>query len=231
MLKTYYFLISIILFCFSVKANRYEVLSSESTKFKRGGGAEAILQNVKINIDVNVNDLVNTVFELSGKAINIVYTPNEVTDIRPGEGGRWISINSIESGHLMSAYFHPSQRHYARAVGKTDPGRSYGDAGEWAVAVAPRKLKGNKTYYNVVEDSSSMEAGNDNENENENEIGNGNVLEFNEEVSAAEQNDKQEKDSNKTNGSEPVNSGIESLKYFSLHTILLIMALCICTLF
>jgi len=218
MLKTYYFLISIILFCLSIEANAIP------TKFRRGGGAEALLENISINADVNINDLVDTIFEVTGKVIDIVYTPTEVTDISPKEVGRWISINAKESGHLISAYYHPTERHYARAIGKTDPGRSYADAGQWAIAIVPRKWMGNKTYYNIDEDSSSMEAGNGNDTENEN-----NALVFDEDVSAAEQNDKQENAS--TTKNEPANSGIESLKYFSLHNILLIIALSICTLF
>jgi len=218
-MKVFYFLVSIIIFCFSVKANPV------ATKFKRGGGAEALLENVNINADVNINDLVDTIFEVTGKVIDIVYTPTEVTDISPEEGGRWISINAKESGHLISAYYHPTERHYARAIGKTDPGRSYADAGQWAIAIVPRKWMGNKTYYNIAEDSSSMEAGNDNENENDNK----HVLIFDEDASAAEQNDKQENGNATKN--EPVNSGIESIKFFSLHNLLLIMALCICTFF
>ena len=37
-----------------------------------------LLGNINIYVDVNINDLVNTIFEVTGKAINIIYTPTGV---------------------------------------------------------------------------------------------------------------------------------------------------------
>jgi len=242
MLKTYYILTFIILLCFGVKANEYEIKNSKFNKFKRGAAAAALLQSVKVDATVDVNSLVDTVIDESKNAIKIVFTPTEVTDITPEKGGRWISINAKQSGHVFSAYYHPTKRHYARAIGKTDPGRSYAGPGEWAIAVVPRKIMGNKTNYGVCEDdeSENKEPEIDNESVNDGQLNTTNQNGKQEQTAGNDLNNSNQeqavgnnlnKDTENIPKDELVTDGIESLKCFSFYNILLIMTLWIYILF
>jgi len=124
-------------------------INVNKTNFKKRAAADKVLDKVldkvgpeEIKEVINVmRDLASEIVDSIKGIVNIVYTPNEVTFITPEDGGIWISINAKTSGHILSAYYHPTVRHYARAIGKTDPGRSYGDPGKWAIAYAPRKKK------------------------------------------------------------------------------------------
>ncbi|OUM59706.1 hypothetical protein PIROE2DRAFT_14676 [Piromyces sp. E2] len=152
--KTYYLLILVfvILCCSGVKAKDEYLHSVDPTKgtkkVKDKRGVEDLM-NLRLNVNVDCNTLVDTIIKESKSLTEIVFHPDGISDTTPSEGGRWISI--MADNQIISAYFHPTQRHYARAVGKTDPGRSYADPGVWAVSVAMRNpFGGNKTYYNIV---------------------------------------------------------------------------------
>jgi len=116
--------------------------------------------NLNTNEIENINEIINsfdymvdTVVENVNSSTNIDYNKNEVTYVTPEDGGVWICIKA--KNHLVSAYFHPTKFHYTRAVGKSDPGRSYADPGEWAISVTDRKDKGNKFFFNVSNCSGS----------------------------------------------------------------------------
>ena len=102
---------------------------------------------VQINLSINCD--VNTLLNQIGSAFNIVVKRDGVSSTSPNGNDRFVSV--LNGDQVISAYFHPSKRHYATAEGKTKPGRSYADAGTWAVAYAMRSLiGGNRTYYGTA---------------------------------------------------------------------------------
>lgn len=50
--------------------------------------------------------------------------------------GGWLSHN----GNLLSAYYHPSNKHAATTVGSLGEKKSTEDAGKWAVSIQTRGL-------------------------------------------------------------------------------------------
>ncbi len=52
---------------------------------------------------------------------------------------------------MMAAFFHGSRRHSATCAHDTSIiAKSTKNAGVWAIAKAPKAIRGNKTYYNVL---------------------------------------------------------------------------------
>jgi hypothetical protein len=101
----------------------------------------------EINLSINCD--INTLLDQIGKAYNTVVKRSGITSISPNGNDRFVSV--LNGDQVIAAYFHPTKRHYATAEGKTKPGRSYADAGKWAVALVQRSLiGGNKTYYGTV---------------------------------------------------------------------------------
>jgi hypothetical protein len=101
----------------------------------------------EINLSINCD--INTLLDQIGKAYNTVVKRSGITSISPNGNDKFVSV--LNGDQVISAYFHPTKRHYATAEGKTKPGRSYADAGKWAVALVMRSLiGGNKTYYGTV---------------------------------------------------------------------------------
>ena len=101
----------------------------------------------EINLSINCD--INYLLDQIGKAYNTVVKRSGITSISPNGNDKFVSV--LNGDQVISAYFHPTKRHYATAEGKTKPGRSYADAGKWAVALVMRSLiGGNKTYYGTV---------------------------------------------------------------------------------
>lgn len=100
---------------------------------------------ISLSMNVDINTLLNQI----GSAIGQTVLQEGVTSTSPNGNDRFVSV--LNSNQVISAYFHPTKRHYATAEGKTKPGRSYAAAGTWAVAYAMRSIwGGNKTYYGTA---------------------------------------------------------------------------------
>ena len=95
---------------------------------------------INLNINVDVNKLLDQVASFVGSIQR-----TGITDTKPTSDTRFISV--LNSNQVIALYFHPTKEHYARAIGKTDTGRSKAKAGTWAYACAIKALFGNKTYY------------------------------------------------------------------------------------
>ena len=99
----------------------------------------------KVSISLNMNVDLNTLFDQISKKVGNIIKPNGASSTSPNSNDRFVSL--MTDDQVVACYFHPTKKHYATSEGKTKPGRSYAEAGQWAVAVAMRALMGNKTYY------------------------------------------------------------------------------------
>ena len=99
-----------------------------------------------VQINLSKNSDLNTILDAIDLAFNIIVRRDKVSSTSPNGNDRFVSI--LNGNQIISAYFHPTKRHYATAEGKTKPGRSYAEAGTWAAAYAIRSTTGgNKAYY------------------------------------------------------------------------------------
>ena len=106
----------------------------------------------KVKIDF-VGNSVSSVVNIADSIKNVVYGQGDAI-ISEYEGSFKANFSSPEAfvsvlnkNQVIALYFHPTKKHYARAIGKTDTQRSYANAGEWAYACALKNRGGNKTYY------------------------------------------------------------------------------------
>ena len=96
--------------------------------------------SINLNVNVDINKLLDQVASFVG-----AIERTGITDTRPTTDTRFVSV--LNKNQVIALYFHPTKKHYARAIGKTDTQRSYANAGEWAYACALKNRGGNKTYY------------------------------------------------------------------------------------
>ena len=103
-------------------------------------------KSINLNINVDANRLLDQLAQIVGSIQR-----KGITDTYPTSDTRFISV--LNNDQVISLYYHPTKRHYARAIGSTDTQRSYAEAGSWAYAVAIRSIwGGNKTYYGDDDD-------------------------------------------------------------------------------
>lgn len=72
----------------------------------------------------------------------------------PHVGAIWITVvegsHLTTSGYVLSAYYHPTQRHSATVTGKVGPIKTFEGPGVWAVAHCTKAMSGNKAQYNTA---------------------------------------------------------------------------------
>ncbi|CAL6009229.1 Conserved_hypothetical protein [Hexamita inflata] len=100
-------------------------------------------KNIKLNIDVDVNTLINQI--ISG------FTPDSYnSQFKDNGNGRFISVQG--NGKVIAAYFHKTKWHSATAItGLNHDRKAKSDAppGEWATAYIKHDIfGGDQTFYN-----------------------------------------------------------------------------------
>jgi len=127
---------------------------------------EVYTSAIKYDVDVDVNELVETVIREAKSVMGCIYPDQDgITVSTPPEGG--IHITVLAENQVMSIYCHPTKGHTATAKGKTT-GKMCAEPGECAVAIAMRNkdnffkklvwppivglfITRNKSFYSVDE--------------------------------------------------------------------------------
>ena len=97
---------------------------------------------VSLGLNCDINELLRQI-GLDGKIDRTAVCSSDL------DGGRFVS--AMSNGLVLAAYYHPSRRHSATAIGGVfgPQTKSTVNPGKWAVAFVSKGKFGNKTFYNV----------------------------------------------------------------------------------